>query len=325
MNLYESIVKESADGKPCVICGKSFTGWGNDPWPVKEEGYCCDKCNMEVVLPARLALLAKSEQEKKAQSEEIKESDGVREYSNALIDLCEQGGASWESIARGLIDYCSEDDIKDFCISEDILNLDNQEELEESDDLSRKINSAEKEGLKIKKLSKEDLTDEMLKDFPNAISGICYLDIKSYVGDNKVDLFNKDGSELGCSFFSLSKELEDTEESKPKYITDDYPDWIKKKLANEEDVTAWYCPQCDEYFERPVIDGESFKCPVCRSDDLEKILITFDSIVNDFYDYHSEDLYNELCERYPEEVNSDTLLEDFGDDRILDLIKDLIY
>lgn len=41
----------------CVLCGKHFTGWGNDPWPVAEDGRCCDKCNMEKVLPARINLM----------------------------------------------------------------------------------------------------------------------------------------------------------------------------------------------------------------------------------------------------------------------------
>lgn len=44
-------VKET---KICCICGSKFTGWGNNPWPVKEEGECCDECNGKYVLSARL-------------------------------------------------------------------------------------------------------------------------------------------------------------------------------------------------------------------------------------------------------------------------------
>lgn len=40
--------------KACCICGNVFTGWGNNPWPVKEEGWCCDHCNRTKVIPARL-------------------------------------------------------------------------------------------------------------------------------------------------------------------------------------------------------------------------------------------------------------------------------
>jgi len=37
----------------CVICKQEYDGFGNNAEPV-EEGECCDKCNMEVVVPARM-------------------------------------------------------------------------------------------------------------------------------------------------------------------------------------------------------------------------------------------------------------------------------
>ena len=42
--------------KTCCICGKVFEGWGCNPWPVKQDGECCDTCNREHVLPARILL-----------------------------------------------------------------------------------------------------------------------------------------------------------------------------------------------------------------------------------------------------------------------------
>ena len=45
--------------KICCICGKQFEGWGNNPAPIKNEGECCDDCNMSVVLVARLRGLQK--------------------------------------------------------------------------------------------------------------------------------------------------------------------------------------------------------------------------------------------------------------------------
>jgi len=39
----------------CCICGKEFSGYGNNPFPVFENGRCCDKCNIEVVIPKRLS------------------------------------------------------------------------------------------------------------------------------------------------------------------------------------------------------------------------------------------------------------------------------
>lgn len=43
----------------CCICGKEFNGFGNNPWPVKMEGKCCDECNGAHVIPARLAQFSK--------------------------------------------------------------------------------------------------------------------------------------------------------------------------------------------------------------------------------------------------------------------------
>jgi|TARA_R110000824_G_scaffold206477_4_gene391566 hypothetical protein len=45
--------------KSCSICNCLFTGYGNNPEPVKDakEGQCCDTCNQTEVIPARLQLL----------------------------------------------------------------------------------------------------------------------------------------------------------------------------------------------------------------------------------------------------------------------------
>lgn len=55
--------------KICCICGKVFTGWGNNPDPVKDENgnlfpedaRCCDECNNNVVIPTRLIEIYKGE------------------------------------------------------------------------------------------------------------------------------------------------------------------------------------------------------------------------------------------------------------------------
>ena len=38
----------------CCICGAKFTGCGNDPWPLRDEGRCCKTCDSLLVLPARV-------------------------------------------------------------------------------------------------------------------------------------------------------------------------------------------------------------------------------------------------------------------------------
>ena len=43
----------------CCICGKEFEGWGNNPYPIKEDGRCCDECNNLVIIE-RIKQLANS-------------------------------------------------------------------------------------------------------------------------------------------------------------------------------------------------------------------------------------------------------------------------
>ena len=34
----------------CPICGKTFNGYGNNPYPIAKDGLCCDDCNMWVIV-----------------------------------------------------------------------------------------------------------------------------------------------------------------------------------------------------------------------------------------------------------------------------------
>ena len=43
----------------CCLCGRLFTGNGNNPRPVKKQGVCCDECNAKWVIPARMAEINK--------------------------------------------------------------------------------------------------------------------------------------------------------------------------------------------------------------------------------------------------------------------------
>ena len=40
----------------CCICGREVAGHGNGPYPIKEDGQCCDRCNWTVVLKERKRL-----------------------------------------------------------------------------------------------------------------------------------------------------------------------------------------------------------------------------------------------------------------------------
>jgi len=51
----------------CCLCGREFDGYGNSAWPVRPEGRCCDECNFNKVLPARMdALFPERKKEKGA-------------------------------------------------------------------------------------------------------------------------------------------------------------------------------------------------------------------------------------------------------------------
>jgi len=40
----------------CVICGRKFSGYGNNADPVAK-GECCGDCNLKVVVPARIEMI----------------------------------------------------------------------------------------------------------------------------------------------------------------------------------------------------------------------------------------------------------------------------
>lgn len=44
----------------CCLCDKEFEGYGNNPYPIStnENDTCCNDCNMSVVIPARMEMLA---------------------------------------------------------------------------------------------------------------------------------------------------------------------------------------------------------------------------------------------------------------------------
>lgn len=45
----------------CCICGKEFKEYGNNADPVCFNGFCCDDCNINVVIPARIAKVTKKQ------------------------------------------------------------------------------------------------------------------------------------------------------------------------------------------------------------------------------------------------------------------------
>ena len=45
----------------CCVCGREIDERdSNDPFPYETEGRCCDDCNLEYVIPARMADIHKT-------------------------------------------------------------------------------------------------------------------------------------------------------------------------------------------------------------------------------------------------------------------------
>lgn len=73
---------EVKDGKICCFCNKKIIGMGNNPAPESDTGRCCDDCNMNRVVPARIANPNWREKENTKFNPE-----DVKKVKNALVDL----------------------------------------------------------------------------------------------------------------------------------------------------------------------------------------------------------------------------------------------
>lgn len=119
----------------------------------------------------------------------LKESADIRNYTTKLLDDCEMGVISWESVARECLSYMSEDDVKDMAVSAGFIDDDTEldeakevktesEELVEQDDIIDAIQNcgseAELEDL-LSNLSDEVLSTVLLNDL---------YDLKSEMDDN---------------------------------------------------------------------------------------------------------------------------------------------
>jgi hypothetical protein len=50
-------IKKPSPQSTCVLCGRHIAGFGNNPWPLAEEGRCCNDCDDLKVIPARMVRL----------------------------------------------------------------------------------------------------------------------------------------------------------------------------------------------------------------------------------------------------------------------------
>ena len=58
----------------------------------------------------------------------------VREATEKLIDLAEEGVLSWEAIARAALDYMSEDEVADMAQCNDFIEDEDEDEEEDEEE-----------------------------------------------------------------------------------------------------------------------------------------------------------------------------------------------
>lgn len=49
----------------CILCGDSFYGMGANPSPLADSGECCDYCDNNLVIPARITQYMNSKKQEK--------------------------------------------------------------------------------------------------------------------------------------------------------------------------------------------------------------------------------------------------------------------
>lgn len=60
--------------------------------------------------------------------DEVETYGDVRQYTNALIDLCEEGSLSWDTLVNECLQYMSEDDVRDMAHSNELIDDDEEKE-----------------------------------------------------------------------------------------------------------------------------------------------------------------------------------------------------
>lgn len=40
----------------CCICKRTYEGFGNNPYPLRTRGRCCDECNEQVIIARIIAM-----------------------------------------------------------------------------------------------------------------------------------------------------------------------------------------------------------------------------------------------------------------------------
>ena len=142
----EPVEEELEDEHKCCICGEPIEGHGNNPFPVKTEGDCCDKCNAEVVIPARIEKMKAAASEKvneeltETESEEVKPASEESEEVKPTSEESEE-----ESLEEKEVKELTEDEKREIVLQwltnnfeedqvEEVLDILNMEIVEDDDE-----------------------------------------------------------------------------------------------------------------------------------------------------------------------------------------------
>lgn len=143
----EPVEEELEDEHKCCICGEPIEGHGNNPFPVKTEGDCCDKCNAEVVIPARIEKMKAAASEKvneeltETESEEVKPAPEESEEVKSTSEESEEE----ESLEEKEVKELTEDEKREIVLQwltnnfeedqvEEVLDILNMEIVEDDDE-----------------------------------------------------------------------------------------------------------------------------------------------------------------------------------------------
>ena len=267
----EPVAEELEDEHKCCICGEPIEGHGNNPFPVKTEGDCCDKCNAEVVIPARIEKMKAAASEKvneeltETESEEVKptseESEEESLEEKEVKELTED--EKREIVLQWLTNNFEEDQVEEVL---DILNMeivedDDEEESAEDEDVAEdkkgsneaeeaeeNIENSDEEDSEQKEETEEDkAVDEGLDSIVNSLqealsknsdleNTVRILQEKLAVSDAKVNEINEECSRLKNSMSRMSDLVKTRATLKENVSTLEKSLNEKEALINEQKV-----------------------------------------------------------------------------------------
>lgn len=94
-----------AEKRVCSICGREFTGYGNNAEPIND-GICCDECNIEAVIPRRMAEyfgVSLEEFDKVADAPKDCKADGAEQKGKCKKGKCIDFIIEFESIKHWMV------------------------------------------------------------------------------------------------------------------------------------------------------------------------------------------------------------------------------